>query len=97
VFAADVPARTVAAMATAQRPVTQAALEDKATAPAWKTLASWYLIGTKDEAIDPAAQRFMAKRAKAYTVEINSSHASYLSHPAEVTNLILRAARSVRR
>jgi pimeloyl-ACP methyl ester carboxylesterase len=96
VFAADVPARTVAAIATAQRPVTQSALEEKATTAAWKRLPSWYLVGTRDEAIDPAAQRFMAKRAKAYTIEVVSSHASYLSHPGEVSKLILRAARSVR-
>lgn len=68
VFAADVPARTVAAMATSPRPVTQAAIEGKATKAAWKTLPTWYLVGTRDEAIVPEAQRFMAKRAKAETV-----------------------------
>ena len=82
-------------MASAQRPVSLAAIEEKVTEPAWKTLPSWYLIGRQDEVISPAAQRFMAKRAKAHTVEINSSHASYVSHPDEVTKLILRAARSV--
>ena len=69
----------------------------RSTAPAWKTIPSWYPIGRQDDVISPAAQRFMAKRAKAYTVEINSSHASYVSHPAEVSELILRAARHVRR
>jgi len=49
-----------------------------------------------DLAIPPAAQRFMAKRAKAHTTEVAASHASYLSHPREVTDVILRAARSVR-
>jgi pimeloyl-ACP methyl ester carboxylesterase len=95
VFAADLPARTAATMASAQRPVTQAALEGKAVAPAWKRLPTWSLIGTRDEAIPPSAQRFMAKRAKATTVEIVSSHASYLSHPRPVADLILRAARRV--
>ena len=94
-FAADLPARTTAQMASAQRPVTLAAIQEKSTAPAWKTIPSWYLIGRQDEVINPAAQRFMAKRAKSHTVEINSSHASYISHSAEVTNLILRAARTV--
>jgi len=92
-FAADVPARTAARMASAQRPVTLAAIQEKSTAPAWKTIPSWYLIGRQDEVINPAAQRFMARRANAHTTEINSSHASYISHPAEVTKLILRAAR----
>ena len=96
-FAPDVPARTAARMASAQRPLTVAASEEKVTEPAWKRLPSWYLIGRQDDVISPAAQRFMAKRAKAQTVEINSSHASYVSHPDEVTKLILRAARSVGR
>jgi pimeloyl-ACP methyl ester carboxylesterase len=89
VFAADIPARTAARMATAQRPSSLAALQEKSTEPAWKTLPSWYLIGRQDQAIDPAAERFMAKRAKAHAVEINSSHASYVSHPDDVTSLIL--------
>jgi hypothetical protein len=38
----------------------------------------------------------MAKRAGAHMTEINSSHASYISHPGKVTKLILRAARTVR-
>jgi pimeloyl-ACP methyl ester carboxylesterase len=96
VFAADVPARTAARMATAQRPPSLAALQEKSTEPAWKTLPSWYLIGRQDQAIDPAAERFMAKRAKAHAVEIDSSHASYVSHPGDVANLILRAARHAR-
>jgi pimeloyl-ACP methyl ester carboxylesterase len=97
VFAADVPARTAARMATAQRPVTLAALQEKSTAPAWKTIPSWYLVGRQDHVITPAAQRFMARRAHAHTVEIDSSHAIYVSHPAAVAALILRAARAASR
>src|SRR4051794_18052305 len=96
-FAPDLPARTAAQMATAQRPISLAAGQEKSTAPAWKTIPSWYLIGRQDEVINPDAQRFMAKRAHAHTVEIDSSHVSYISHPAEVTTVILRAAQSVRR
>jgi pimeloyl-ACP methyl ester carboxylesterase len=95
-FAPDIPGRTAATMATAQRPVVLAAIQEKATAPAWKTIPSWYLIGRQDEVISPDAQRFMARRARAHTVEINSSHVSYISHPAAVTKLILAAAQSVR-
>ncbi len=93
-FAPDVPARTAAQMASAQRPLSLAGAQELSTAPAWKTIPSWYLIGRQDEVISPAAQRFMAKRANAHTIEISSSHASYISHPAAVTKLILRAARN---
>lgn len=95
VFAADVPARTAARMATAQRPVTLAAFQESSTAPAWKTIPSWYLIGRRDQAIPPAAERFMARRAHAHTIAIDSSHASYVAHPAKVASLIVRAARAI--
>jgi pimeloyl-ACP methyl ester carboxylesterase len=96
-FAPDVPARTAAQMAAAQRPVALAAISEKSTAPAWKTIPSWYLIGRQDQVIGPDAQRFMARRARAHTIEINSSHVSYISHPDAVADLILQAAQSVRR
>jgi pimeloyl-ACP methyl ester carboxylesterase len=96
-FAPDVPARTVAQMAVAQRPVALGAIQEKSTAPAWKTIPSWYLIGRQDQVISPDAQRFMARRAHARTVEIVSSHVSYISHPAAVTTLIVQAAESVQR
>jgi pimeloyl-ACP methyl ester carboxylesterase len=97
-FAPDVSARVAARMASAQRPLSGAGAEETyTTAPAWKHIPSWYLIGRQDRVISPAGQRFMARRAKSHTVEINSSHASYVSHPDEVTDLILRAARSIHR
>ena len=86
--------RLQAERAGARRVVEIAGAQEKSTAPAWKTIPSWYLIGRQDEVINPDAQRFMAKRAHAHTIAINSSHASYISHPAKVTKLILRAASS---
>jgi pimeloyl-ACP methyl ester carboxylesterase len=94
VFAPDVPARLAARMATAQRPITLAAGQEKLTAPAWKTIPSWYLIGRQDQVISPDAQRFMAARAHSHTLAIDSSHVSYISHPRTVTRFILRAARA---
>ena len=37
----------------------------------------------------------MAKRAKAKTVEVKSSHVAYMSHPKETVQLIVEAANSV--
>ncbi|MEU2226773.1 MULTISPECIES: alpha/beta hydrolase [unclassified Streptomyces] len=95
-FAADVPGPTAALMAATQRPVTAAALADKATAAAWKTIPSYDLVTTQDKNIPPAAQRFMAERAHAHTVEVNASHAVSVSRPAAVTHLIEQAARATR-
>jgi pimeloyl-ACP methyl ester carboxylesterase len=93
-FAADVPPRKADLMAVTQRPVAFAALTEPSGAPAWKQIPSWYLVGLNDKAIPPATQEFMAKRADSHTVKINSSHASLVSHPDGVTNLILAAAQS---
>ncbi|MFJ6633562.1 alpha/beta fold hydrolase [Streptomyces sp. NPDC091376] len=93
-FAADVPTSVTDLMAATQRPVAASALEEKATKAAWKTIPSWTLITTEDRNIPPAAQRFMARRAHAHTVEVNASHAVSVSQPGAVTRLIERAARS---
>ncbi|MGW7528002.1 alpha/beta fold hydrolase [Streptomyces sp. NPDC054783] len=91
-FAADVPASVTDLMAATQRPVAASALEEKATTAAWKTIPSWDLITTQDNNIPPPAQRFMAQRAHAHTVEVKASHAVSVSQPAEITRLIELAA-----
>ncbi|MEV5177053.1 alpha/beta hydrolase [Streptomyces flaveolus] len=96
-FAADVPRATTDLMAATQRPIAASALEEKATGAAWKTIPSFDLVTTGDKNIPPAAQRFMAERAHAHTVEIDASHAVSVSRPAAVTRLIEQAARSTTR
>jgi hypothetical protein len=50
------------------------------------------MVARQDRAIPAATQRFMARRARADTVEIDSSHAAQVAHPDAVTNLVLAAA-----
>lgn len=97
-FAADVPPAKARLMAEAQRPVTEAALNEASGTPAWKSLPSWFIYGSADKNIPPAAIAYMAQRAAAKkTVEIaGASHVVMTSHPAEVTKLIEEAARSVK-
>jgi pimeloyl-ACP methyl ester carboxylesterase len=92
VFCADLPAATALAMAAAQRPSTVASGIEPSGEPAWKTIPSWYMVAKQDRVIPPDAERFMAKRAGAHTVEIDSSHVAMISHPDEVTDLIRSAA-----
>ena len=94
VFAADQSPAVAATMAVTQRPLAQAASAEKSGPPAWRKLPSWYMVAEHDHAIPPAAERFMARRAHAHTVEVNSAHDVMLSHPAAVTRLIRSAARS---
>jgi pimeloyl-ACP methyl ester carboxylesterase len=90
-FAADVDEDTAAVMAAAQRPWSAAAFGAPSGPPAWKTLPSWYLLGTEDKAIPSALQRFMAERANATIVEVPASHVSFVSQPEAATRLILEA------
>lgn len=95
-FAADVPADKAGLMAAGQRPIAAAALEEKSTEAAWKTIPSWSLVTTKDLNIPVAAQRYMSARAKARTTTIDASHAVSVSRPEAVTRIVEQAARTVR-
>ncbi len=92
-FAADVPKAKAAVLAATQRPAAASALGEKATAPARASVPAWYLVTTKDQAIAPETQRFMAQRAHAKISDIKSSHAVMVSHPLKVAKLIETAAR----
>ncbi|WP_067812975.1 alpha/beta fold hydrolase [Nocardia inohanensis] len=93
-FAADVPEAQAALAAAAQRPILQAALEEKATVAAWTDKPSWDVVTTKDLNIPVAAQRFMAERAHAQVTEVDASHSVAVSHPDLVAGVIEQAARS---
>jgi pimeloyl-ACP methyl ester carboxylesterase len=95
VFAADLPKRQTDVLAAFQRPAALATLGEPSGPPAWATIPSWYLVAGADRTIGAANLRFMAKRAKAKTVEIKgASHAVLISRAKETTKLILTAARS---
>lgn len=91
-FAGDVDPATARLMAATQRPVALAALQQPATAAAWRTLPTYALLTTDDKNIPIEAQRYMATRAGAVSVETSASHAVSVSRPAEVAELIGRAA-----
>jgi pimeloyl-ACP methyl ester carboxylesterase len=68
--------------------------EAKTTVAAWRSKPSWYAVSKQDRTIDPDLERFMAKRMKATTIEIDAGHLSLVSHPEEVTRLIMAATGS---
>ena len=94
-FANDLPAKRAAVLAASQRPITLSAALEKSGVPAWKTIPSWYLLGTLDRVIPPYEQLFMAQRANAHIVEVRASHPSMISHPNAAAELIEEAAQSV--
>ncbi|MFF0153735.1 alpha/beta fold hydrolase [Micromonospora sp. NPDC005203] len=60
----------------------------------WKTIPVWAVIGTEDRVIPPASQEAMMKRAGADITRIDAGHLGLISHPGEVTEVILEAART---
>ncbi len=96
VFAADLPDEVTATAAVSQRPIAARALaEPLAVEPAWKSLPSWFVVATADNAINPDSQRAAAGRLGATTVEVEASHAVALSRPTEVADQILAAVTAV--
>ena len=93
-FAADLPEAKAAFMAESQVLISADSFTHKVTSPAWKTKPTWYMVATEDRSINPDQERMMAKRANAKTIEVNSSHVAYMSHPQETAKLIEEAATS---
>jgi pimeloyl-ACP methyl ester carboxylesterase len=94
-FAADVPAAKAEFMAISQVLFSLDSFTTPVKNPAWKSKPSWYMVATADRSINPDQERRMAKRANAKTIEVNSSHVAYISHPEETAKLIQEAATSV--
>jgi pimeloyl-ACP methyl ester carboxylesterase len=97
VIAGDLPAETTDVLAVTQRPVRQKALTAELNGqPAWRTLPSWALIATQDNAIPAQAQEFMAERAGSDITRVEASHAASISQPDAVADLIIEASKVTR-
>jgi pimeloyl-ACP methyl ester carboxylesterase len=90
-FCADVPADLADVMFATQRPLSLAALTEKATAAGWKTKPSWFLVSEHDNAIPPDAERFMAERMGAVAESISGSHTAFIANPVRVAGFITKA------
>jgi pimeloyl-ACP methyl ester carboxylesterase len=91
-FAGDLPEAKAKVLYAVQQPFNKALLTGKTSHAAWRSKPSFYAVSTDDRTINPDLERFMAKRMGAKTIEVKSSHVSMISHPDEITQLILEAA-----
>ncbi|MEK1939840.1 MAG: alpha/beta hydrolase [Pseudomonas sp.] len=94
-FAADVNKADAQLMAATQRPITDVALNEAASEPAWKTIPSYWVYGDADKNIPPQAMKFMAERShsKQTVVVKGASHVVMISNPKAVAQLIETAAK----
>jgi pimeloyl-ACP methyl ester carboxylesterase len=91
-FVQDIAVAQARALAVVQKPITPECFTAKSGPPAWKKVPSWYLVSGNDRVINVDSERFMAKRIGATTRQIASSHASPVSHPRAVLEIIVAAA-----
>jgi pimeloyl-ACP methyl ester carboxylesterase len=94
-FAQDVNATEAETLAAVQKPPHQSLFTEKSGPPAWKQLPTWFEVSENDHIIPPDVERMFAKRMNATTISLNSSHASLVSHPDEIAQLILNATKGV--
>jgi pimeloyl-ACP methyl ester carboxylesterase len=91
-FAWDVPAAEARVLAATQGPINVSAFEAKVSNVAWKVKPSWYIVAKQDRAIAPDEERFFAKRMKATTRELDSSHVPMITKANDVAAVIIDAA-----
>ena len=91
-FAGDLPTVQAKVLYAVQQPFHKALLAGRTQHAAWRLKPSFYAVSTEDRTINPDLERFMAKRMGATTIEVASSHLSLISHPEEISALILKAA-----
>ena len=93
-FVQDVDQAQAEVMAAVQKPANISGIANvKSGPPAWKQLPTWYAVSENDHVIPPAVERMFAKQMNATTISLPSSHASPVSHPDKIAQLILNATK----
>ena len=95
-FAGDVDPAKARVLHAVQQGLSMSTFEDVMGVPAWRSIPSWYLVATNDQAIPPDAERMFAQRMGATTVEVPSGHLAMVTHPDETVKLIEAAAEATR-
>jgi pimeloyl-ACP methyl ester carboxylesterase len=80
-------------LAVVQKPSHQSLFTEPSGPPAWKQLPTWFEVSEGDHIIPPDVQHNFAKRMNATAISLNSSHASLVTHPTQIAELILNATK----
>jgi pimeloyl-ACP methyl ester carboxylesterase len=79
-------------MAAVQRPIAVKCIQQKVSAPAWKSKPSWFLLAEEDRMIAPETQHHMAQRMGAEIRSHHVDHTPMYTEPDLVVDVILEAA-----
>lgn len=91
-FAQDLEPDALRRAQASQLPLKASALGEPVTVAAWRTRPSWYVLSREDRMLSPPLQAATAQRIGADLHSIQASHASPLSAPSEVSEVILEAS-----
>jgi pimeloyl-ACP methyl ester carboxylesterase len=91
-FANGVPRARALVLYAAQGRISTMLASGRTSVAAWRHRPTWYAVSKNDRTTNPDLERFLAARMRAKTIELDSGHLSIVTHPVEVTNLILDAA-----
>jgi pimeloyl-ACP methyl ester carboxylesterase len=91
-FAHGVAREKAQVLYAVQQPTAASLFGDRTTVAAWRSKPNFYAVSKNDGTIAPEFERFLAKRMKATTIELDAGHLSMVSHPREIADLILAAA-----
>ena len=94
-FSQNATAEQIALCTAVQRPISVKCIQEPAPRPAWRSKPSWFLIAEEDRMINPATQRFMAKRMEARTRSLAVDHTPLVSAPEKVVEMIMEAKQAV--
>ena len=96
-FAGDLPEAEQGLVWSTQGVPVADLFDQKMEGVSWKSKPSWYVLGKNDHTVHPDLQRFLAKRMRATTIELESSHVPMLSQPERVLEVIRNAANAVQK
>lgn len=93
-FSADLSKEEAAFMYASQGAISASAFGAVLSQAAWKTKPSYAIVASGDKSINPDIERNMYKRSGSITSEIKGSHVIFISHPAEVSEVIITASKA---
>jgi len=91
-FAGDLSEHEKRFLWATQAPPAAELFTQKLDGVAWRSKPSSYLVAKNDRTLHPELQRFAARRMRATTYEVASSHVPMLSRPDAVLDVIRTAA-----
>ena len=95
-FAQDLATDEAELLYCTQGPYAAAANNEVISHAAWRDKPSWFIMGEQDHMLTIDLEQNAAKRIKAKTMVLQSSHVPMISRPGEVANFIENAAEELR-